>query len=134
MGMAIVWVLYVAVIVLSLAGMWKAFVKAGQPGWAGIVPIYNIYVLTLMAKKPVLWVILCLVPCVNIVIMILLFMEIAKLFGKEPIFGVGLALLGFIFWPILGFGDAKYQGEAVNVSMPQIPGSTPPPPPPAAPK
>jgi hypothetical protein len=120
--------LYVGVIVLVFAGMWKAFVKAGQPGWAGIVPIYNLYILTLMARKPIWWfVVILLAPCANIVFAILLFIEIAKLFGKSPGFGVGLALLGFVFWPILGFGNAKYQGPVVNIS-----GATPPPPPPQA--
>lgn len=117
---AVFTILYLAVIVLVFAGMWKAFVKAGQPGWAGIVPIYNLYVLIMMAKKPVWWLILCFVPCVNIVILIIVFIEIAKQFGKDAGFGIGLALLGFIFWPILGFGDAKYQGAAAG---------TPPPPP-----
>ena len=117
---------YVAVIVVTLVGMWKAFEKAGQPGWAGIVPIYNIYVLTLMAKKPTWWVIvILLVPCANIYFLILLFIEIAKLFGKDTGFGVGLALLGPVFWPILGFGDAKYSGEQVVVTMPKIPGPPP---------
>jgi hypothetical protein len=115
--------LYVAIIVLTLVGMWKAFEKAGQPGWAGIVPIYNIYVLTLMAKKPTWWVIvILLVPCANIYFLILLYIEVAKMFGKTAGFGIGLALLGPVFWPILGFGDARYLGEVVVVTMPKIPG------------
>lgn len=126
----VLWLLYVAAVVVACAGMWKAFVKAGQPGWAGIVPYYNLYVLTLMAKKPILWFVLTFVPCVNIVILILLFIEIAKLFGKSAGFGVGMFFLAPIFWCILGFGDAKYQGEVVKIGMPQMP----PPPPPPAPK
>jgi hypothetical protein len=120
------YLVFLAVGVAALVGMWKAFEKAGQPGWAGIVPIYNIYVLTLMAKKPVLWVVLCIIPCVQIYFLILLLMEIAKLFGKEPIFGL-LMFVG-VGWLILGFTDAKYTGEVVKVTMPQVPGSTPPPP------
>ena len=123
--------IYLAILALALVGLWKAFVKAGLPGWAGIVPIYNCYLLLLMAKKPLWWLpVLLLVPLVNIYFGILLLIEIARLFGKTPAFGVGLAFLGFVFWPILGFGDAKYSGEVVKVTMPQIPGSTPPPPPP----
>ncbi len=99
-----------AIIVVIVAGMWKAFVKAGQPGWSILVPIYNMYVLTQIAKKPGWWVILMFIPLVNFVISIILSIEIAKHFGKGSGFGIGLAFLGFIFWPILGFGDAQYDG------------------------
>lgn len=105
-------VLYVALIVLILAGMWKAFEKAGQPGWGAIVPIYNIYLLTKMAGKPGWWVLLFLVPIVSLVIAIILSIEIAKRFGRGTGFGVCLALFGFVCWPILGFGSAKWQGGA----------------------
>jgi hypothetical protein len=96
-------------IIAMLAGMWKVFEKAGQPGWAAIVPIYNMYVLNEIAGKDVMWFILCLVPCVQIVAQIVICMDLAKNFGKDPAYGVGLALLGFIFFPILGFSDAQYR-------------------------
>jgi hypothetical protein len=115
------YLIYAALIALVLAGLWKAFVKAGLPGWAGIVPIYNLYLLLLMAKKPIWWLaVLLLVPLVNLYFGILLFIEIARLFGRAPAFGVGLALLGFVFWPILGFGSAKYSGEVVNIHGPHL--------------
>ncbi len=102
----------IAVIVLVIAGVWKTFTKAGQPGWSAIIPIYNLYVLTQVAKRPGWWVLLLFIPLVNIVIGIILAIDVAKAFGKGTGFGVGLALLGFIFYPILGFGDATYQGAA----------------------
>src|SRR5262245_55903923 len=93
-------VIYLVFMAIVIAGMWKAFVKAGQPGWATLVPIYNIYVLTQIGKKPISWFLLILlVPCVNIVMLIMLMIEIAKQFGKGVGFGWGLVLLGFIFWP-----------------------------------
>ncbi len=107
---AVIIIIYLAIIVLYIAGVWKTFDKAGKPGWAAIVPIYNVIVMLEIAKKPLWWIILILIPIVNIVIIIMVCIEIAKQFGKEGGFGVGLALLGFIFWPILGFGDATYQG------------------------
>jgi uncharacterized membrane protein YhaH (DUF805 family) len=106
----VILIIYIGIIVGVIAGMWKAFVKAGQPGWAVLVPIYNIYVMTQIAKKPGWWVLLMLIPIVSIVIMFILMIEIAKNFGKDTGFGIGLALLGFVFWPILGFGDAQYIG------------------------
>jgi len=97
--------------VLMIASMWKIFTKAGQPGWAAIIPIYNIVVLLQVVKKPVWWILLMLIPLVNFIILILVFVELAKVFGKGAGFGVGLILLGFIFMPMLAFGDAQYQAE-----------------------
>ena len=51
-------------------------------------------------------------PIVNFVVAIMVSMDVAKNFGKGAGFGIGLALLGFIFYPILGFGDARYQGAS----------------------
>lgn len=91
---------------------WKIFVKAGEPGWAAIVPIYNIIVFLKIIGKPVWWIVLFLIPIVNFVIAIIASIELAKCFGKSTGFGIGLAFLGFIFAPILAFGDATYQGPA----------------------
>lgn len=108
----IVFFLYLAVILATVAGMWAVYAKAGQPGWAAIIPIYNIYVLTQIAGKPAWWTVLALLPCVNIIILFILQMEVAKAFGKGLGYAVGLFLLSFVFWPMLGFGDAKYQGAS----------------------
>jgi Family of unknown function (DUF5684) len=106
-GFIIIWLL---VVVFIIASIWKTFEKAGQPGWAAIIPIYNIYIMTKIAGKPGWWVLLCFIPLVNIVILIWLYNMISKSFGKDEGFTAGLVLLGFIFWPILGFGSAKYEG------------------------
>lgn len=107
-------ILYLAIIVAVIAGLWKVFTKAGQPGWACIVPIYNIVVLLKIVDKPIWWIILFFVPIVSLVIGIIVFVELAKKFGKGTGFGIGLAFLGFIFIPILGFGDAQYQGSSAE--------------------
>lgn len=93
-----------------VASMWKIFEKAGKPGWASIVPIYNIIVLLEIVGKPGWWILLLIVPIVNIVIAILVTHLLSKSFGKDVGFTIGLLLVGIIFYPILGFGDAKYQG------------------------
>jgi len=108
----IVWGFYFVVVILVIIAMWKMFEKAGQPGWAAIIPIYNMYVLTQVAGCPGWWLILMLIPFVNIVIMLLLSIDVAKSFGKGTGFAIGLFFLGFIFYPILGFGDARYLGPA----------------------
>ena len=99
------------IVVLSVVGLWKMFQKAGKPGWAAIVPFYNIIVLLQIAGKPVWWFILYFIPFVNIVIQILVSIEVAKKFGKDAAFGVvGLWLFGPIGYLMLGFGKAQYQG------------------------
>jgi hypothetical protein len=109
-GGLIVLFVYLALIVLVIAGFWKTFQKAGQPGWAAIIPIYNLYILTKVAGRPWWWLILCFIPIVSIIIIAILSFDIAKAFGKGALFGVGLWLLGPIFYCILGFGSAQYQG------------------------
>jgi len=95
-----------------LVSYWKVFVKAGQPGWGILIPIYNLYLLLVIAGRPGWWIILYLIPFVNIVIAILVCIDIAKNFGKDAAFGIGLAFLGFIFYPILAFGSAQYQAPS----------------------
>jgi hypothetical protein len=102
-------IVWLALMVAVFAGFWKTFEKAGKPGWGAIIPIYNIVLLLEIADRPLWWLLLFFIPCVNIVVSILVALDIARNFGKEAIFGVGLAFLPFIFYPILGFSDAKYQ-------------------------
>lgn len=105
---------YMGLIVLLVAGQWKMFVKAGKPGWAAIVPIYNFIILLEIVGKPLWWVVLLFVPVANFVIIILIMLELAKVFGKSAGFGVGLILLSPIFITILGFGSAQYVGPATQ--------------------
>lgn len=93
-----------------IAAIWKVFTKAGKPGWAAIIPIYNLVVLLQIVGKPIWWIILMLIPIVNIIIQIIVTHQLSKSFGKDVGFTLGLIFLGFIFFPILGFGDAKYMG------------------------
>ena len=107
---------YLAVLILVIVSLWKVFAKAGKPGWACLIPFYNIYVLCEIAGKPGWWLILFLIPLVNLVMAVLVSIAVAERFGKGAGFGIGLALLGFIFYPILAFGDATY--EAAQASSP----------------
>jgi len=98
------------VAVLVIAGMWKVFTKAGKPGWAAIIPIYNVVVLLQIAGKPLWWIVLLFIPIVNIVIAVMVMISVAKAFGKGTGFALGLLFLSPIFIPILGFSDAQYTG------------------------
>ncbi|MDH4475514.1 MAG: DUF5684 domain-containing protein [Verrucomicrobiaceae bacterium] len=101
-----------AILVFLIAAMWKVFTKAGKAGWLVLIPIVNIYQLLKIAGRPGWWLILLIIPLVNLIISILVSMDIAKSFGKGAGFGLGLAFLGPIFYPILGFGSATYKGPA----------------------
>lgn len=98
-----------ALAVFAIAGMWTTFAKAGQPGWGCIIPIYNALLMLRIAGRPAWWLLLFLIPFVNIVIGIIVGIDIARNFGKGALFGLGLAFFSIIFYPILGFGSAQYQ-------------------------
>lgn len=100
--------------VLSIVGAWKTYQKAKQPGWASIVPIYNIYILQKIVGRPTWWTWLYFVPFVNIVFAIINCNDLAKSFGKDIGFTVLLVLFPFVAYPILGFGKAKYKGPSVT--------------------
>lgn len=97
-----------ALIVLMIASMWKIFTKAGKPGWACLIPIYNAYVLLQIAGKPGWWLVMFFIPIANIVFGIMAMIALAKCFGKGGGFVVGLILLPIVFYPMLAFGDAQY--------------------------
>ena len=103
------WIVWCVVVIIEIAAMWKVFEKAGKPGWATLIPIYNGIVLIQIAGKPAWWFLLYLIPVVNIVIAVIVMHNLAKNFGKGVGFTLGLIFLGFIFFPILAWGDAQYQ-------------------------
>ncbi|MEM1027418.1 MAG: DUF5684 domain-containing protein [Planctomycetota bacterium] len=111
-GGLVVVVIYLAIIVFVLAGLWKMYEKGGQPGWAAIVPIYNIYILCKIVGRPGWWIILMFIPFVSLIIWIVISSDLSKSFGRGIGTTLGLIFLGFIFLPILGFGKAEYQGPA----------------------
>ena len=117
----VIWLIWVALMILVLAGGWKMFTKAGKPGWAIIIPIYNLIVMLEIAGKPIWWVILFFIPLVNIVVSVLMSIAIAENFGQGAGFGIGIWLLPFIFVPILGFGSAKYLAGDEPAAAPPTP-------------
>lgn len=114
MGVIILCALAVAAV--TIAGMWKVLEKAGKPGWAAIVPIYNIIVLLEVTGRPLWWIFMFLIPLVNIVFAVLLYIDLAKSFGQGVGFAIGLMFLSFVFYPILGFGNYRYLGPAARTS------------------
>ncbi len=110
-GLLFVYIIIAALITaLLIISQWKIYTKAGKPGWAVLIPIYNTIVLLEIVKKEWWWIFLLLIPVVNIVILIIIYIELAKVFDKPGSFAIGLLLLPCIFFPILGFGRAEYKG------------------------
>lgn len=109
----VIWILFcLALTVVIIIAQWKIYEKAGKPGWACIIPIYNTIVLLEIVGKPWWWILLMLIPVVNFIFVIWMTNLLSKSFGKDEGFTVGLLLLSIVFYPILGFGSAKYLGPA----------------------
>jgi hypothetical protein len=111
---ALLIIIPLALVLFFIVAAWKVFVKAGKPGWACIIPIYNAYVILKIAGRPGWWLLLYLIPVVDIVIHIIVMIDFARSFGKGAGFGIGLSFLSIIFMPILAFGDAKYVGAPAS--------------------
>jgi len=109
-------VIYLAIIIFMIVAEWKLFEKAGQPGWAILVPIYSTIVFLKIVQRPIAWIFLFFIPLVNFIIAIIMMLDLAKVYGKDSGFGIGLIFLPIIFIPILAFGDTQYQGKDINYS------------------
>ncbi len=143
--LAVYIIVIIAIYVVAVIGLWKMYVKAGKPGWAAIIPVYNWWVWVEIIGRPRWWfwallayVLLSWLPIVNIILGIAMFvlfllgcLDMAKCFGKGTGYGIGLWLLSVVFAPILGFGDAQYIGPAAAGAGAAGGQYVPPPPPPA---
>ena len=111
------WILSMVLSILMIVSLWKIFKKAGKPGWASIIPIYNIYIMCEIAEKEWWYVLLSFVPFANIYAMIVLYNGMAKRFGKSGGFVAGMILLPVVFFPMLAFGkDAAIVNNQPNTS------------------
>ncbi len=109
-AMGIYVVVLLAIAVFAIVCMWKIFTKAGQPGWASIIPFYNYYVLFEIAWGNGLLFLLMFIPVANFVVMIILWVKLSQSFGYSAAFAIGLLFLPIIFLPILAFGSSRYIG------------------------
>jgi len=101
-----------ALTIMVFAGFWKTFEKAGEPKWAAIIPIYNLYVLVKISGNAWWWVILFFIPLINFLATVKISINLASKFNRGVLFGLGLTFFSFIFYPILGFGGSQYQDTA----------------------
>jgi hypothetical protein len=96
---------------IVVASWWGVFHKAGYAGWWALVPVGNAVMLCKAANRPAGWVLLLLLPVVNVVVVLLVFHDIARAFDKGVLWSLGLLLLPFICWPLLAFGEDAYDGD-----------------------
>jgi hypothetical protein len=105
------YIIALALSVLIIVSLWKIFTKAGKPGWAAIVPIYNVIVLVQITGLPLWYIILLLIPIVNIYAIFKIYIELAHKFGKSTGFGVLMVFFSGICIPILAFDkNSTYNG------------------------
>lgn len=107
---AVLSIIIFAVFILQIVAKWKIFSKAGEHGWAALIPFYNTYVLYKITWENGLFFLLSYIPCLNVIVTVMTNMKLAAVFGKSDGFAIGLSLLGAIFYPILGFDSSEYDG------------------------
>jgi hypothetical protein len=106
---------YLAIMIVFIIGEWKIYEKGGQPGWAVLIPFYNIYVLLKLVGRPGWWLLLMFIPLVNLIVAIIVTNDLSKSFGQGVGFTLGLLFLSPIFILLLGFGDYKYIGKGATL-------------------
>jgi hypothetical protein len=133
-GFFLLFLVWIVLYIAFALGMYGSFQKAGQPGWAAFVPIYNFIIMLRIAGRPAAWawfLLLAFVPFIGsialLVVAIVVLNDISRSFGRGGGFTVGLVLLGPIFWYILWLGDSQYRGPAALAGAGGYPGQYPPP-------
>ena len=114
---------FAVAVLFMIATMWRLFSKAGESGWKSLIPIYSAIVFQRILGRPGWWVLLMMVPVVNLAIAIIECFDLARVFGKGAGYAIGLMLLGPLFFALLAFGPAKYVGPGGTPSpVPVRPG------------
>lgn len=104
------WMFMLIFAAAGVVAMWKIFTKAGEEGWKALIPIYDLVILFKISGLSPWLILVMLIPIGTIVILIMLYIKLAKAFGKSGGFAAGLILLNTIFMLILAFDSSKYVG------------------------
>lgn len=113
-GSVLFLIIWLALVVLFIAAGWIIFQKAGKPGWLAIIPIVNTYILLKIVGRSGWWLLLLMIPFVNVIASIIVLLDLARSFGHGAGFAIGLILLFPIFYLILAFGGSRYVGPAAS--------------------
>ncbi len=114
------YIVYILIVLLTAAGLWRMFEKAGKPGWAAIIPFYNLWVMMEIIGRPNVHMLWCLCPIANIVFALIWYIELSQSFGRSAGWGVLAFFFPFVAWPIIGFGEDKYIGPQ-RMNLPNMP-------------
>ena len=127
-AMLVMMPIYLAIMAVSIVSMWKLFTKAGKPGWASLVPVYNLVVMVEIVGRPLWWVAMFFIPVANIVFGVMLYLDLAKAYGKDSGWGILLILFPIVMMPIMAFSkNIRYVGPVASpVGAPVPPVATPP--------
>jgi hypothetical protein len=108
---------WIGLYLLGIVGLWRIFSKAGEAGWKAIVPIWSIVVLLRIVGRPRWWLVLFLIPLVDVVAGIVVSLDLARCFGRGEGFGAGLAIVPALFWILLGFNSDRYEGRLAGTPL-----------------
>ena len=103
-------IIALAILALQVASLWVIFRKAGEPGWAAVIPIYNLFVLVRVAGFSWWWFLLLWIPILNLIAVFAIPFGLSRRFGHGAAFGLGLLFLPLIFYPVLAFGGSHHTG------------------------
>lgn len=112
--MVTLYVVFALLDIVMIVSVWRIFHKAGEKGWKAIIPVYNILVLLKITGKKSWWIFLFLIQVVNIVALLIITSDLARSFGKKPVFAAGLFIFPFLFFPLLAFGKSRYSSPLTN--------------------
>ena len=101
--------IFYPILLLLAISLWRLFEKAGQNGWAALIPFYNIFIFLRIIGKPWWWFVLFFIPCLGFIWILWGWICMARRFGKSGLYGVAIVCLSFVFIPLLAFGKAEYQ-------------------------
>ena len=111
-----IWLLIFSLVALfMIVANWRLYKKAGKEGWTSIIPIYNLIVKFEFLDIPLWFIILAFIPAANIAVIVITSLSMAKKFDKDMGFAVGLMILPVVFVPILAFGNAEYNQNAIGL-------------------
>lgn len=123
MAMLIAFLIMLPLVVFMAFVMWRLFTKAGKPGWASLIPIYNTIVMLEIVGKPWWWIFMFMIPFVNWIFIIMFYYEFAKSYGQDVGFTILLLILPYIGFPIMAFSsNIRYVGPGGMAMAPQYPG------------
>jgi signal peptidase I len=105
-------IIFLILVLISFAGLYKIFEKAGLPGWKALIPVYNFWVVGTIINRPKWWGLIMIVPGVNLIMYGVYGFHLARAFKKRTTNDLLLAsLMPYLYFAYLGFTkEIKYFG------------------------